>query len=201
MLGRSGEESRDVLIRMDNTMMEKMKYYTFQLILSGISEPDDNIEDALYESGCDDALLYFKNSISFLEFDRKAGSIRQAIISAIKDVENAGIGVKVVHVAPGDIVTAAEIARRVKLTKEYIRLLTQGKRGPGDFPLPHSLIANTTLWSWAEISKWMYTHTKLKDKEIATNAQFLKDINQVMEIREHKGTYQTQKELLQELEK
>jgi hypothetical protein len=47
----------------------------------------------------------------------------------------------------------------------------------------------------------MYTHTKLKDKEIATNAQFLKDINQVMEIREHKGTYQTQKKILQELEK
>ncbi len=182
-------------------MRKRTKNYIFQLILSDISEPNEKIEDALYEAGCDDALLFFKNQIAFLEFNRSAESIRKAIISAIKDVENAGIGVKVAHVAPGDIVTAAEIARRVKLTKEYIRLLTQGKRGPGDFPLPHSLIANTTLWSWAEISEWMYTHTKLKDKDIVTNAKFLKDINQVMEIREHKGTYQTQKNLLQELEK
>ncbi|MEA1927937.1 MAG: hypothetical protein U9N73_06995 [Candidatus Auribacterota bacterium] len=181
--------------------MKKRKNFIFQLILSGISEPDDKIEDALYESGCDDALLYFKNRIAFLEFNRTAGSIKDAILTAIKDVENAGIGVKVARVTPGDIVTAAEIARRVKLTKEYIRLLTQGKRGPGDFPLPHSLIANTTLWSWAEISEWMYNHTRLKDKDIVTNAKFLKDINQAMEIREHKGTYQIQKKLLRELEK
>lgn len=181
-------------------MIKKTKKYTFELILSGISEPNADIEDALYESGCDDALLCFRNRIAFLEFTRDAESIDHAILSAIKEVENAGIGAKVVHVAPGDIVTASEIARRVKLTKEYIRLLTQGRRGPGDFPLPHSLITNTSLWSWAEISEWMYNHTKIKYKEIVDNAKFLRDINDVLEIRENKPAYKKRQRLLDALQ-
>ncbi len=181
-------------------MGKKTKKYTFELILSGISEPGAKVEDALYESGCDDAILCFRNRIAFLEFTREAASVEDAILSAIKDVEGAGIGVKVVHVAPGDIVTASEIARRVKLTKEYIRLLNQGKRGPGDFPLPNSVIVNASLWSWAEIAEWMYNHTKIRDKDIVVNAKFLKDINEVLEIREDKSGYNKRQRLLDALQ-
>ena len=45
----------------------------------------------------------------------------------------------------------AEIARRLGKTREYIRLLTEGKRGNGDFPSPIAGVSQKSLlWSWKQ---------------------------------------------------
>jgi hypothetical protein len=79
-------------------MKKVPKSYNFVLVLSGLSESDDSIEDALFEAGCDDALLIFRDNVPYLEFDRQATSLEDAILSAILDVKSAVIGAKVLRV-------------------------------------------------------------------------------------------------------
>lgn len=75
--------------------MPKFKSYKFTLILKNIDVNTSNLEDSLYEAGCDDALIYFKKGIIFLDFHREASSLENALLSAIKDVESSSIGAQV----------------------------------------------------------------------------------------------------------
>ncbi|MGH9334471.1 MAG: hypothetical protein ACRD21_12055, partial [Vicinamibacteria bacterium] len=68
-------------------MKKKDQKHNFVLVVSGVSEPDSRLEDALYEAGCDDAILAFRNGVAYLEFDREAPSLEDAILSAIRDAE------------------------------------------------------------------------------------------------------------------
>lgn len=164
--------------------MEKGKTYHFTLILQGIHEPSEEIENTLFEANCDDALLYFRDQIGYLEFDRASDNIENAIISAINDVESTGIVTKIARVEPSDLVTSAEIARRLNRSRESIRLLIKGARGSGDFPTPVAGVTSKTLiWSWADVSKWFYINKKLDDPFILKQAQVLREVNEALEIR------------------
>jgi hypothetical protein len=57
--------------------------------------------DALYEAGCDDASVWSEGPTMYLEFHREAGSLGDAIGSAVKDVEAAGHAVARGEVAAG----------------------------------------------------------------------------------------------------
>ncbi len=75
--------------------------FEFSLELAGIGEITEDVENALYEAGCSDALLGMQNGLIFLDFSRKATSLLKAIMEAIKSVEHAGIaGLHVAKVRP-----------------------------------------------------------------------------------------------------
>jgi hypothetical protein len=165
-------------------MKVKEAKYNFVLVLAGVSEPDSSLEDALFEAGCDDATLAFRNGVGYLQFDRRAPSLDAAILSAVRDVERADFRLTVVRVEPGDSVSASEIARRMQVTREYIRLLVQGKRGEGDFPAPQSGITGKTLvWSWAGVVRWMFQHNLLVDVGVVDTAETIRDVNDALELR------------------
>jgi hypothetical protein len=84
-------------------MNKEAKFYHFILVLSGFSEPNDFIENALFEAGCGDALLIFRDNEPYLEFDRQAINFEKAVFSAIYDVESANIGAKMLRVEPENI--------------------------------------------------------------------------------------------------
>ncbi|MFQ5790665.1 MAG: helix-turn-helix transcriptional regulator [Acidobacteriota bacterium] len=177
-------------------------FHNFVLVLSGVSEPDERLENALFEAGCDDATLAFRNRVGYLEFDRRARSLEAAILSAVRDVERADPRLTVVSVEPGDFVNASEIARRVQVTREYIRLLVQGKRGEGEFPAPQSGITGKTLvWSWAEVVRWMLEHNLLEDRAVIETAETIRDINDALEMRQHPATMDRRLKYLRELQK
>jgi hypothetical protein len=160
-----------------------MKTYNFTLVLSGKNEPSEDLENVLFEAGCDDATLYFRNGIPYLDFDRETNSFEEAVISAIQQVEEAQSGLKVERVEPDDLVTIAQIARRLDKTREYIRLLTEGKRGSGDFPPPIAGFSEKSLiWSWKQVSKWCFAH-HLIEAEAVTIAQNIADINHILFYR------------------
>ena len=69
--------------------MKTTKLFQFTLVLRNVHEDTPNLEDSLYESGCDDALIHFRNGAVYLDFDREATSLEKAVISAIKDVQSA----------------------------------------------------------------------------------------------------------------
>jgi len=63
--------------------------HLFTIQVTGI-DLSRNYEDALFEAGCDDALIAVIDDALFLDFDRDASSFEQAVSSAKNDVERAG---------------------------------------------------------------------------------------------------------------
>jgi hypothetical protein len=54
-----------------------------------------------------------------------------------------------------DLVTVSNIARRVGRSRESVRLLVDGKRGPGGFPAPLGVVGEgTRVWPWSVALEW-----------------------------------------------
>ncbi len=72
--------------------------YDFALIVSGVPTITSEVEDALYNAGCNDATISMQYGLLYLEFSRMANSLQQAIVSAIRNVREAGIGAEVLRI-------------------------------------------------------------------------------------------------------
>ena len=83
--------------------------HRFTLILSGVSEITSELADALYGATGGDIEFNMRDGVAFVEFDRAADSLHDAVTSAITQVEGAGVGVKVVRVESDDANTIAKI--------------------------------------------------------------------------------------------
>jgi hypothetical protein len=86
-----------------------MSAHQFTLILAGVSEITPGLADALYEATGGDIEFNMRDGVAFLEFDRAASSLHEAVTSAIAQVEGAGVGVRVVRVESEDANTIAKI--------------------------------------------------------------------------------------------
>jgi hypothetical protein len=75
-----------------------MKKHNFTLILSGVSELTPDIAGALFEATKGDIECNMQDGIAFLEFERAAPTLREAISSAIGQVADANVGVRVARV-------------------------------------------------------------------------------------------------------
>jgi hypothetical protein len=132
-----------------------VRTYEFTLLVEGADVQTDKAQEALFEAGCDDSTIGVNAGVQHIHFDREATSLAEALVSAITAVEQAVPGVRVVRVAPEEYVTLAEIAARTGRTRESVRLLATGDRGPGDFPPPAARAEQRVkLWRWAEVAAW-----------------------------------------------
>jgi hypothetical protein len=75
-----------------------MKIHVFTLILSGVAEITPDLADALYTAVPGDVEFNLRDGVAFLEFERMAATLREAVTAAIREVEGVGVGVRVVHV-------------------------------------------------------------------------------------------------------
>jgi hypothetical protein len=157
--------------------------FNFTLVLRGMNKITSQLEDSLYESGCDDAMVHSGNGSLYLTFDRVDTSLEKAVSSAIKDVEkNQKLEVAVVE--PADFVTVAEIARRAGYSREYIRKLIKGERGNGYFPAPLAGSSSTTLiYSWVEVTSWLSVSNILKNNDALIMAKIIKQFNDQLNNR------------------
>ncbi len=179
------EESLITVSIKENKMAET---YEFTLILQGVDENTPNLEDALFEAGCDDAIINFKNGTVYLDFDREDVSFEHAILSAIKDIESAQINASVSSVAPEHLVNSTDIASRVSLSKQALSLYILGKRGNNTFPKPILKISNKSpLWRWTTVAEWFYQQGKIKDHKIIEYATTVEDINETLGARARKA--------------
>jgi hypothetical protein len=93
------------------------KEHEFTLILDGIPSFTPEILDALYEAGCDDGLLSRCDGVVSIDFGRIAPSREDAIVSAIRDIEKANVGARVVRVE------ASELDSTEGIDGEILRLI------------------------------------------------------------------------------
>ena len=65
-----------------------MQRFTFTLTVEGRDLQAGEVVDALFDAGCDDALVGSSEGVQFMDFDREAGSIEEAVLLAVADVES-----------------------------------------------------------------------------------------------------------------
>ncbi|OIQ94675.1 hypothetical protein GALL_233330 [mine drainage metagenome] len=64
-----------------------------------------------------------------------------------------------------DLVNIPEVALRLDLSREAVRLLVSGARGDGDFPRHRTIVGQQKLWAWSEVHAWAQVHGRLSDDE------------------------------------
>jgi hypothetical protein len=115
---------------------------------------DDEVE-ALYEAGCSDAGVETGPLGTVIDFVREAPTLALALVSAVRDIEKVP-GLRAVGVACGNMVTLSAIADRTQVTREAVRLWSNGQRGAGDFPAPVLVTpAGEKVWDWQEVAAWL----------------------------------------------
>ena len=161
--------------------------HDFALILTGVHELTSEVENALFETGCDDATLSVQYGCISMEFSRTAASLKDAILSAIRDVRKAKIGADVWRVDECNLVTPAEIARRIGRSRQLVHQYMTGKRGPGGFPAPEcNLTDGAPLWAWCAVSFWLWQNDMIRPEELQ-NAEIVAAINNALEGVHQRG--------------
>lgn len=157
--------------------------HDFSLVLTGIPDLTDAVEDAIYTSGCDDATLSIRSGSAILTFSRRSPTLKDAILSAIRDVRSAGIGADVLRVDTCDLVTQSDIARRTGRKRQQIHQYMTGLRGPGGFPSPACHITDRKpLWYWCEVAYWLRENNMISASEL-DEAEQLAIINGALDLR------------------
>ncbi len=163
--------------------------YDFALIVGGVDELTQAIEDAVFEAGCDDATLSIRYGLLYMEFSRSATSLKDAIFSAIHDVQRAQVGANVLRVDESNLVTASEIARRLGRSRQLVHQYMTGQRGPGGFPPPECQLADCKpLWAWCAVSYWLMQNNLLRPEE-SWNAEVVEAINNALESARQRQRY------------
>lgn len=175
---------------------EPQSIYSFTLFLRGPDVLDDERMDSLYEAGCDDALFGERDGAQYAAFDREAPSFSEALASAITDVTSAVDDLSITRIEPDELVTMAAIAERAKLSRESIRLLSRGERGPGGFPAPVAYADHKTrLWHWPDVARWLAEHDKAKVEVDSEAADLVAAMNAALGLREHTQRLRSQRAL------
>jgi hypothetical protein len=156
----------------------------FKIWFESLGEDDDAVVDDLYAGPLDDAVIAGSDGrfVAIYERDSVGGAhgFTQLIADAVQQIERRP-GCRVQRVGHDDDVSLAEIGRRVGRTREYVRLLARGRRGPGGFPqqLAHH---SQPLWSWQAVSEWCVEHG-LFDVRVDGEARFVRLLNAALEQR------------------
>lgn len=137
-----------------------MNTYHFTVVIRDARYELDDLEDRLFEAGCDDALVCSYNGTVYLEFDRESETAEQAVKSALSDIRSAGF--KELVVEENGYASLAEMAERAGLSRQAFSLYAKNQRGDGNFPTPvYGLASKTALYSWPEVATWLYRQGKL----------------------------------------
>ena len=160
-----------------------MSTYHFTLVVDGPDIQSGATIDDLYEAGCDDALIGLTDGIQYIDFDREAAGFAEAVLSAVADIERVD-GIRVLRIADAGLVSMADIASRTGRTRESVRLLVTGARGPGGFPPPVTdPRGRYRLWRWSDVERWLAT--SLGEGAASSDEHVLAAINASLELRHH----------------
>ena len=156
--------------------------HDFTLVLTGISELTREVVDALYEAGCDDATIASRAGRIVATFSRTAPSLKDAILSAIQCIRKAHVGADVLRVDYCNLVTQADIGRKIGRSRQLVHQYMIGARGPGAFPPPVCEISDGTwVWFWCEVAFWLWENDMIKE-DVLRDAQQVEAINSVLEM-------------------
>jgi hypothetical protein len=175
--------------------------FDFALVIDGVPELTTAVEDALFTAGCDDATFSIQYGHLYAEFSRTGERLEDVILSAINDIQKAGIGATVLRVDECDLVTPAEIARRIGRSRQLVFQYITGQRGPGNFPAPECyLSAKAPLWRWCAASYWLAQNNIIRPED-SWNAEVVAAVNNYLEsLRQRERHPDLVKEIAEKME-
>jgi hypothetical protein len=157
--------------------------FEFTLLLKGVDALTEDVENAFYEAGCSDATIAVRCGRPVITFSRAAASMKDAVLSAIRDVRKADVGADVFRVDNCNLVTQSDIARRIGRSRQLIHQYITGVRGPGDFPGPACEITDgASLWMWCEVATWLWKNGFVEE-EVFRDAEEVGIINTVLDVQ------------------
>ena len=164
--------------------------HTFRVVFDapGVGSLEPHL-DALHGAGCDDAAFMGPASDGTFtaEFDREAPTFAGAVVSALEAIRSALRGARLLRVLPDDLVTIAAIAARTGRSDESVRLLHQGRRGPGGFPAAAGWVnEKTQVWRWADVARW-FADALGEFPAGAEHAPFLAALNDALDLAARAG--------------
>jgi predicted DNA-binding transcriptional regulator AlpA len=122
----------------------------FKLGVQGTDSKE--LVERLGEAGCDDAVIGIGQPGRItLEFTREGRSVREAIVSALRDVKQAIPDAELIEVTP-DFVGLTDVAELVGVSRQNMRKLMLAH--PMTFPAPvHE--GSASVWHLAHILQWL----------------------------------------------
>jgi hypothetical protein len=158
-----------------------MTTHTFTVVLD--REPTEDELDGLFVAGCDDAAFGTDSGLPIAEFDREAETLADAISSAVRNLDAAGL--VALRVLDQDLVTLADIGERIGQSRESVRRYATGQRGPGGFPPPvNPAREGTVFYRWSEVAPWVRQNLKL---DVTDTDPALVVANLVLQARQHRS--------------
>lgn len=112
---------------------------------------DDQVADRLYEAFDEEIGLEDGPRGHFVGFERPAGSFLDAVLDAVGRLTELGLEPLAVE---DELVSMSDIAERTRRSRQSVSMLANGRRGPGDFPLPVAGNVRSPLWHWADVATW-----------------------------------------------
>jgi hypothetical protein len=137
--------------------------YRFQLGFKlKASEDARQYEDALYEAGCDDAVLGVgKKGYIRLEFIRESRNAVDALTSAIQNVYEAIPGAELIRAEPF-LVNLSDLAFMFDCTKQNMSKYFRGELGSTIEGFPEPVIeGKTAYWYAIEVATWLSKNSKI----------------------------------------
>ncbi len=196
-----GNGSINVSIQAEvRTMTEYEFVLRFQLPAD--TDLPEEFLDALYEAGCDDAVVGvgLPGYIS-LDFSREATDAQEAVLSAISHVQNAIHNAKLIEVSP-DLLNTSEIADLVsarvgKITRQAMRKYTCGQVTKVKSRFPAAAVnSSSPLWHVDEVVSWLIENKKTSNQ---VNAMRLIEISKVARAMNVQVQWQAVKDLMPNL--
>jgi hypothetical protein len=97
---------------------------------------------------------------------------------------------RITYILPGveidgvdeDLVGISDIAGRIGVSRETVRLWTAGERGPGNFPAPRGSLGGSSrgsirVWDWPSVNAWLAEHYELGDEELYLSSKQVAELN------------------------
>lgn len=131
-----------------------MDTYAITVTLNGDSLDEDNVSVALAALKYP-AILGKSGALTSVYADVTAATADDALNRLIDDLSC--LSVQIIRIDP-ELVSISEIAERIEVSRESVRLWTVNKRRDG-FPLPYTSAGGSLLWTWSDVFSWANAHS------------------------------------------
>jgi predicted DNA-binding transcriptional regulator AlpA len=155
--------------------------FTLKFKLPDPGTDADMYVDALYESGCDDAIIGVGlRGLIGLDFIRQALSAYEAIFSAIEDVRKAIPQAELMEASP-DFVGITDIAKLIGCSRQNIQKLLS--KTNSSFPLA-VYGGSQSVWHLSEILTWLIESKNYNiDQSLLDIAKTTRNLNFIKDSR------------------
>ena len=158
-----------------------MPTFHFSLLYNGIDIDDDDTLDLL-SAAPEIAWLSNHGAVYAIAVVEAASALKAAqdVVRTISAIVPTASPVRVEE----DLVAVTDIATRVGVSRESVRLWVENKRGPGGFPCPRGHVGGDAqrVWDWGSVQRWLRENYRLGGDDRVPDWRETAEINSFLSI-------------------